>query len=125
MVTPMICHVTTPPLWLQALHRGTLWAPSLTTEGFIHCSRLDQIEAVVNRFYADTATLTVVLLDESAMEAEVVWEGAAHPDGSLATDNELFPHVYGVISMSAVRASRAWRRNLNGQWVLPDDLIAD
>jgi uncharacterized protein (DUF952 family) len=121
----MICHVTTPALWLQALRRGTLWAPSLATEGFIHCSRLRQIEAVVNRFYGDTAALIVVLLDEAAIGSEVVWEGAAHPDGSPATDDELFPHIYGVISLGAVRGSRAWRRNLNGQWVLPSDLIAD
>jgi uncharacterized protein (DUF952 family) len=115
----VICHVTSPALWLQALHRGTIWAPSLDNEGFIHCSRLTQIETVVNRFYANTATLILVGLDESLMGDALVWEGAAHPDGSPATTEEQFPHYYGHIDMSTVQWSHGWRANRDGHWELP------
>jgi uncharacterized protein (DUF952 family) len=118
----VICHVTTPALWLQALKRGSIWAESLVTDGFIHCSRLDQIEAVVNRFYAQSATLMLVLLDEHQLGEPLVWEGAAHPDGSRALTNEQFPHYYALIPVSAVRGSRGWRANRDGGWTLPVDL---
>jgi uncharacterized protein (DUF952 family) len=118
----MICHVTTPALWLQALKRGSMWAESLETEGFIHCSRLTQIETVVNRFYADAATLILVLLDEKVLGDKLIWEGAAHPDGSPATTDEQFPHYFAMIPMRAVRGSRAWRANRDGVWALPVDL---
>jgi uncharacterized protein (DUF952 family) len=118
----MICHVTDPARWLQALRTGSITAASLATEGFIHCSSPDQIVGVVNRFYATAPTLVLVLIDDAELGPELVWENAVHPDPSAPITDEQFPHLYAPIPMSAVRDSFAWRPDLHGVWHYPSHL---
>ncbi len=47
---------------------------TLADEGFIHCSRRDQVEATANRFYGDVAELVLLTIDEAALDAPVVDE---------------------------------------------------
>ncbi len=73
---------------------------TLDEEGFIHASTAEQWPVVRRRFYAAVDEPLVLLeIDESKLTADVVRE-PGHP-GS----DELFPHVYGPIDVSAVVAT--------------------
>ena len=92
----MIYHVTTLEAWQLAEKTGFYTTDSLEREGFIHCCRPEQLEGVLNRYYAQASHLHVLHIDESRLTAPLKWER------SLAV-NDLFPHIYGEINLEAVQ----------------------
>jgi glutathione S-transferase len=115
--TGPIFHAALPDDWAAARAAGeyriSTRGRTLAEEGFVHCADRHQLEAVANRFYADVPELVVLTIDTSALGAAVVREPPA--DGI----DELFPHVYGPIPVTAVVATASWRRGASGRWVLP------
>jgi len=91
----MIFHITTPADWERAQRDGSYTADSLTTEGFIHCSERQQVAWVVNKHFKGRAGLIVLHIDRSRLDADVRHE-------NLEGGEQLFPHVYGAIPVSAV-----------------------
>lgn len=101
----MIYHIAKRAAWNEAKMRGSYSAPSLTAEGFIHCSRRDQVLCVANEFYRGEPHMVLLCIEESALRAELRWEAAAHPQPELAaaTSSEAcFPHLYGPLNLDAV-----------------------
>ena len=99
-----IYHLAQQSHWEQAQHAGSYRQSTvgrtLDEEGFIHASSAEQWPVVRQRFYAAVDEPLVLLeIDEAALTADVVRE-PGHP-GS----DELFPHVYGPIEVSAVVAT--------------------
>lgn len=90
-----LIHICTQSEWENAKPSGEYLAASLETEGFIHCSRPDQVLGVVNRFYADVPDLVLLWIDPQRVEAEIRWE---------PVDGDVFPHVYGALNIEAVEA---------------------
>jgi glutathione S-transferase len=84
---------------------------TLDDEGFIHCSRRDQVEATANRFYSDVDELVLLTIDEAALDAPVV-------DEDLYATGESFPHVYGPIPVSTVVDAVTWTP-VDGAFRLP------
>jgi uncharacterized protein (DUF952 family) len=73
---------------------AALYEPeSLTTEGFIHLSTLDQVLRTAERYFAGRADVMVLAIDTSRLDAPVRYE-EAHGDR--------FPHLYGPLPMQAV-----------------------
>jgi uncharacterized protein (DUF952 family) len=111
-----ILHAALPDDWAEALRHGqyriSTRGVSLEQEGFIHCSRPHQVEAVVTRFYADVPELVLLTIDPDRLDAPVVDEPPA--DGI----DELFPHVYGPIPVDAVVRADRWRP-VGGRYRLP------
>jgi len=97
----MIYHVVNISNWEKALELGYYEAPSLATEGFIHCSKKEQVEGVINRYYAGDNHLLILHIDEGKLEAVHIFELAP-------SVNEEFPHVYGKINLDAVVDVTAW-----------------
>ncbi len=95
----MIFHLTEPDRWARSLaegvHTGSTRGIDLAQEGYIHCSTADQWPGVVERYYADAEQFLLLHVDESLLEAPLVYErlGAAPAE---------FPHVYGPIPLAAV-----------------------
>ncbi|MFE4861047.1 DUF952 domain-containing protein [Streptomyces sp. NPDC056670] len=82
--------------------------PSLAAEGFVHCSA-DEASALAvadARYRAVPGPLVVLCVEESALAAEVRWEGPG---------DVLFPHVYGPIERAAVTAVLEVRRDAEGR----------
>ena len=103
----MIYHIAQRAAWTEAEARGSYVAPSLASEGFIHCSRRDQILSVANDFYRGARELQLLCIDESKLTAELRWEAPAHPQPASAAatlDKASFPHVYGPLNLEAVVA---------------------
>ncbi|MEO1289199.1 MAG: DUF952 domain-containing protein [Chloroflexota bacterium] len=102
----MIYHLTSPIEWQMAQQAGHYSAPSLDSEGFIHCSSKEQVVTVANTFYSHTAELVLLCIEEDKLDAVLKWEAPAHPDGTPVdeSDTQPFPHVYGIINLESVVA---------------------
>ena len=94
----MIYHITLPEEWEVSVARGHHLAPSIETEGFIHCSEGGQVERSLNRFFAGRPRVLVLAIDPSALTSELRYEPA---------HGELFPHIYGPLNVDAVTDVRA------------------
>jgi len=112
----MIYHITSRAEWDAAQQRGEYVAPSLTSEGFIHCSTAQQIPHVANAFYRGRTDLVVLALDETATSSEVRWEAPAGPPAAGISASDLFPHIYGPIHLSAVQRVQDLRPDSAGMF---------
>ncbi|MBP6178029.1 MAG: DUF952 domain-containing protein [Anaerolineales bacterium] len=98
----MILHITSRREWAEARERGEYIAPSLNTEGFIHCSTERQVLHVANAFYAGRTDLVLLKLNEAQLKPELKWEPPAGPPAPGISESDLFPHVFGPINLSAI-----------------------
>ena len=99
-MTTSIFHVALASDWAAAQAAGeyavSTRGRTLAEEGFIHGSRVDQWEAIRDRFYADvTEPLVLLEIDPGLVTSPVVVEYVAEAD-------QEFPHVYGPINLDAV-----------------------
>ena len=92
---PIIYHVTTAEDWNLAREKGAYESPSLKTEGFIHCSEENQVQGVLERFFADKKDLVKLVIDTDKLTSRYVQEWSS---SMLDT----FPHIYGPINIDAV-----------------------
>lgn len=90
-----IVHLCQSAAWRAAQEIGHYQASSLAQVGFIHCSRPDQVVGVANRFYAGVTDLVILWINPDRLQAELRWEAA---------DDDLFPHLYGLLNLDAVQA---------------------
>jgi uncharacterized protein (DUF952 family) len=79
--------------WRAAQEQGIYISPSLSQEGFIHCSQPGQILEVANRFYKGIPDLVLLWMEPAKITTEIRWEAA---------DGAIFPHIYGPINLDAV-----------------------
>ncbi len=72
------------------------YAPSdFARDGFVHCSRWEQLFRVAGTRFAGRDDLIVLEIDVSQLDAPVRYE-------DLADEGETFPHVYGPVPIDAV-----------------------
>ena len=96
-----IYHVATAADWAAAQSSGSYTTSthgvSLEQEGFIHASRADQWEGVLERYYADVSEPLVLLeIDTDLLDVPLVEEAPA------PGVDETFPHIYGPLRPEAV-----------------------
>lgn len=90
-----LCHLVAEAVWRKAQQAGVYRPITLQTEGFIHCSLPEQVDAVASRYYAGCSDLLLVTIDSDAARAPLVFEDTT---GS----GEQFPHLYGPLNLDAV-----------------------
>lgn len=115
----MILHITSRKEWLAAQQTGEYRAPSLESEGFIHCSTERQVIAVANAFHRGRKDLVLLVVDETRLEPEVRWEAPAGSPAEGISPSDLFPHVYGAINVEAVASVLDLEPDSAGTFVLP------
>ena len=91
----MIYHVVSNENWQKAQLQGFYEAASLAAEGFIHCSKEEQVKGVLERYYAGQTGLLLLHIDETKLTAALKYELAP-------SVNEAFPHIFGPLNLSAV-----------------------
>ena len=91
----VIYHVTTMEAWRAANEKGFYAAPSLETEGFIHCSEAHQVGGVLQRYYKGKTGLLKLVIDTGRLKSKLQYDLAP-------SVKEEFPHVYGPINLDAV-----------------------
>ncbi len=89
-----IYHIASRSAWEEAQAQGAYQGDTLQTEGFIHCSKWEQVFRVGNNYYPGRRDLILLEIDEAAVTPEIRYEAA--PTG------EVFPHIYGALNLEAV-----------------------
>ena len=115
-MSEFILHTTPRAAWSAAQANGKYAADSLAGQGFIHCSKVDQIPRVANVIYAGQHGLVLLVIDPGLLNSELRWE----PGTDLAT--ELFPHVYGPINLNAVIQVIDFEPAADGKFHMPGEL---
>jgi uncharacterized protein (DUF952 family) len=91
----MIYRIAEPDHWREALRKGEFRSPDLLGEGFIHFSELHQVRNTADRYYKGRGDMLLLKVDDAALSVPVVRE-------NTRGGQELFPHVYGPVPLSAV-----------------------
>lgn len=111
-----VFHIAEGAAWYAAKQSGSYAAPSLSAEGFIHCSLRAQVIATANTYFRGQADLVLLQLDATKLEAELRYEPP------LRMTPELFPHLYGPLNLDAVVAEFALSPAADGSFSLPEPL---
>ncbi len=124
-MTEPIFHLAETDHWASAQptgeYRRSTLGRSLEDEGFIHLSTAEQWPGVLGRFYRDhEGELVLLTVDPDLLEDELRWEPP------VPGSDELFPHLYGPLPVSAVTrpASSARRSGRRRPEPAPVDLSA-
>ncbi len=89
----LIYHLVLPEKW-AAFESELYEADSLYSEGFIHCSFASQLDAVIERYYADVDRVIVLEIESDLLMSRMLKEPS--------TDREIYPHIYGPINRKAI-----------------------
>ena len=108
-----IFHITTKQELDNASKSNVYTPANYSTEGFIHCSYAHQVTSVLNRFYVNVPALVLLEILPQKLTCAVV-------DENLEGGEELFPHVYGLLPLSAVVKTYILTRDDSGKWKLPE-----
>ncbi len=112
-----IFHITPRDLWEAAGAVGEYRAPSLDSEGFVHCSTSDQLIPVANSFYHGQHGLVLLCIDTDQLEAECRYEAATDP--VPGTVGQEFPHIYGPVNLNAVLEVVNFEPGPDGRFLIP------
>jgi len=108
-----VFHLTARSAYAATSDGGAYEAPSLASEGFIHCSTRAQIVRTAERFFRGQSGLVILCLDAQKLGPALEYEPA---------DGELFPHVYGAIPVDAIVAVIEFPCREEGGFELPEEL---
>lgn len=111
-------HITSEQQWRDAKSQGVYRPSGFEREGFVHCSKREQVVPVANRLFAGRDDLVLLVIDEARLAAEVVRE-------NLEGGDELFPHVYGAIELGAIVKVLPFKPGQGGTFELPAEYADD
>jgi uncharacterized protein (DUF952 family) len=95
-----------------ALREGAFaGAPVDVADGYIHLSAASQVTETVAKHFAGQSGLVVAAVDLAALGNAVRWEESRN--------KELFPHLYGRLTMDAVMAHCPLGWEADGSVTLP------
>ncbi len=119
-MSEIILHITSRQAWNTAQEQGQYTSPSLTSEGFIHCSTHAQVLPVAEKFYKGQTGLVLLVIDSKRLSSELKWEppfdGSPPPEVPVS---DIFPHVYGPINLDAVVQIIDFEPTAEGKFILP------
>lgn len=108
----IILHIITKKDWQTAVAAGEYRAASLESEGYIHCSTLDQVLLPANERYTGQSDLILLTIDPTKLTAKLVYEDCYE-------SGEQFPHIYGPLNLDAVTGFVYFPPNPDGTFSLP------
>jgi uncharacterized protein (DUF952 family) len=89
-----IYHITTVQEWEIYQLTGEIAPDSLFTEGFIHCSRAEQVPDTIDRFFSDEDEIIILELDRDKLGDSVKDE--------KSQDHGIFPHIFRAVQIEEV-----------------------
>ena len=96
-MSTLIYKICPEELWREAERAGEFTgAPVDHADGFIHFSTADQVGETARRHFAGRESLLLVTVSARALGDALRWEPSRGGDP--------FPHLYGSLPLSAVRA---------------------
>ncbi len=95
LMTKRLYKVVAAEIWRQAVLDGQFQGAGIDLrDGFIHLSAPDQVIETVETHFAGQEGLLLITVDATRLGSDLRWESSRA--------GALFPHLYGVIPMSAV-----------------------
>ena len=110
-----IFHITSRELWRRSIPRGQFTPESLRSEGFIHCSRKEQVLGVANARFSGQDDLVLLSIDTSDVMSVIQYDDAPGT-------GESYPHIYGPLNHDAVKAVIDFPPSADGSFALPGEL---
>ena len=111
----MIVHLCSQDDWRAAQRAGQYWTEVNVVDGFIHCSRPDQILRVGNLYFPGQAGMLLLWIDPAALTAELRWE---------PVETDQYPHIYGPLNLDSVQAVTPFTPDADGVFrTIPDPHI--
>ncbi|PWV99873.1 uncharacterized protein (DUF952 family) [Hoeflea marina] len=108
-----IYKIAPEPLWREAESRGRFeGAPIDLADGFIHFSTRDQAETTARLHFAGQDKLVLVAVDAGLLGDKLVYEPSRGGD--------LFPHLFAMLELSAVKWVRPLPLGEDGLHRFPD-----
>jgi uncharacterized protein (DUF952 family) len=105
----MIYHLARMKEWETWVQDSLYQPPSLMEEGYIHCSRKDDLVETARRWFGDEDNLVVLCIDPHLIPAEIRYEESA---GRAAP----MPHIFGPIPISAIQSIMILSRDDRGNY---------
>ena len=113
----MIYHILSAADW-EAVRRAEFYrGDTLETEGFIHCSDLDQVVGTADFLFSGRTDLLLLEIDPGLLASPLKYE-----DGG---DGRLFPHIYGPLETGTVTRVIPFPPNPDGTFALPAELTQE
>ena len=109
----LVHHLVSPTVWSAFEGKDYYEAESLLTEKFIHFSLPEQVEGTLNRFFGGTELLYLLHIDSDLLTSTLVFETSG--------EHGVFPHLYGPLNKSAIKAIEEIRPQADGRFVFPVD----
>jgi len=111
-----VLHMAPTDVWLAAKASGENYVdPSLESEGFIHCSTVEQILMPANAIYRGRTDLVLLIIDLARVPSETIFEDCYE-------SGHAFPHIYGPIPVAAVTEVLPFPCEPDGSFQLPAQL---
>lgn len=104
----LIYHLLPHSAWQQALDGSSYRSPSLDTEGFIHCSTREQVLESADKHFGEHDELVCLEIVDRRVKEILKWEPGRN--------EELFPHLYGPLPLTAVEQTHFLIRASNGKF---------
>lgn len=100
-----------PDQWL-ALQNGTFaGSPIDIADGYIHLSTAAQLTQTVDLHFTGQANLVIAAVDLASLHSSLRWEPSRQ--------GQLFPHIYGVLSLHSIITVCPLERDAQGAVKLP------
>ncbi len=113
----LIFHIAEPDDWQRALADGAYTTSTrgrtLAEEGFLHCSRFEQVATVLAAAYDDVdGPLRLLVIDTANLASPLRLD-------DVPEAGDVYPHIYGPLNVSAVVDELPLSRDSSGAWRLP------
>jgi uncharacterized protein (DUF952 family) len=114
----MIYKICDTALW-RAAERASQFAGAGIDiqDGYIHFSSSGQVADTAAKHFAGQADLVLVAVDAQALGPGLKWEPAR--------GGALFPHLYGILPLSAVAWVKPLALGADGRHILPDNVFPE
>lgn len=90
-----IYHISNQSDWDSQADSIEYSLKSLDVEGFIHCSKFEQIPATLKRFFAEHEDILIFKIDTKRLASSLIYEASSDGSG-------FFPHAFGPINKSSI-----------------------
>jgi uncharacterized protein (DUF952 family) len=110
----ILLHIMEQTAWESAQAAGQYSPPSLTTEGFIHFSKPEQIPFVAKTYYRGQRGLVLLVVDSDKLTAPLQFEAVP--------EHGTFPHLYGPLNIDAVVTTLSFEPEENGTFTVPEGI---
>jgi uncharacterized protein (DUF952 family) len=111
----IIFHITRREAWSRAVSEGIYLTETFPTEGFIHCSKREQVVEVANARFRGQLGLVLLAIDTNRVTAEIRYE-------NLEGGRQMFPHIYGGLNIAAIVKVSDFESGADAHFVMPQDV---